>query len=410
MSCMEDLVSRGIVHQCSDSQAVGAALDAGLLKPYQGFDATAPSLHVGSLAGLITLRRMQLKGNRPIILIGGATSLIGDPSGKRTERPLLSREEVRFNSEGIKSQMARIVDFAGDNPAIMVDNAEWFAQMNLLDFLREVGKHCPVNAMLSKDAVKNRLGSESGLSFAEFSYPLFQAYDFLHLFRTYGCTMQLGGSDQWGNMTAGIDLIRRTTGTQAFAVTIPLVTTASGEKMGKTADGAVWLDPEKTSPYAFYQFWINTDDRDVERFLKYYTFLSLPTIEQLCRDDIRVAKESLAFEVTMLVHGEDAATAARATSRTAFSGCANDASGLPSVTIPRTSLSSGMLVVDLLVFCGLAESKAQARRLIEQGGASIDTRRIADVSERIDVDAMNAGVAILKVGKRRLLRVIASGS
>jgi tyrosyl-tRNA synthetase len=406
MSCFENLQSRGLIHQCSDEATLAPLINAGEAILYQGFDATAPSLHVGSLFGLVTLRRLQLAGNKIIVLLGGATSLIGDPSGKRVERPLLTAAEVARNTEAIKAQIGRIVDFAGDNPAILVNNADWFASMNLLDFLRQVGKHCPVNAMLNKDSVSSRLASEAGLSFTEFTYQLFQAYDFLHLYREHACHLQVGGSDQWGNITAGTELVRRAVGGQAHALTMPLVTTADGEKMGKTAQGAVWLDDVKTLPYDFYQYWINTDDRDVQRFLAFYTFLSVAEIAALCQADLRHARERLALEVTALVFGIIRAMAVQATSRAAFSGDAANAEGLPEIMLPASLLSSdGLSVIELLVESGLAESRSAARRLILHGGAYVGDQRIIDCSERIPHEVLVGGSMIVRAGKKRLMRV-----
>ena len=406
MSCFEQLRGRNIIHQCSDESHLAPLIDAGGATLYQGFDATAPSLHIGSLFGLITLRRLQLAGNKIIVLLGGATSLIGDPSGKRLERPLLTPAEVACNAEGIKAQIGRILDFSGDNPAILVNNADWFANMNLLDFLRDVGKHCPVNSMLAKDSVSSRLEAEAGLSFTEFAYQLFQGYDFLHLYREHHCTLQVGGSDQWGNITAGTELVRRAIGGQAHALTMPLVTTANGEKMGKTAQGAIWLDETRTSPYAFYQHWINTDDRDVRRFLGFYTFLSLDEIELLCQGDIRQARETLAYEVTRLVFGEEHAQGAQATSRAAFGGNLLAAIGLPVLAVSASQIEGDGMAMDvLLVNSGLADSKGAARRLIEQGGAYIGSQRIEKGNHRLTRQHFGSEGAILRAGKKRLVRL-----
>jgi len=409
MNCFEDLQARGLVADCSNAQRIASLINSGQAKPYMGFDATARSLHVGSLLGLVTLRRLQLAGNQVICLLGGATTRVGDPSGRRSERPLLGQAEIQANAAAIEGQMRRIVDFSGANPALLVNNDDWLGGMNLLDFLRDVGKHFPLGQMLGKDSVRTRLEGD-GLSFTEFSYQLLQAYDFLHLGREMGCNLQLGGTDQWGNMTAGLELIRRVEGeTGACALTLPLMTTAKGAKMGKTAEGAIWLDAEKTTPYAFFQYWINADDRDVERFLLSYTFLPVDEIGALCAGDIRAAKRRLAWEVTALVHGEAAAEAARATSQAAF-GEANAAlaEDLPTCLIDVHQLQEGVTVVDLLTQSGLCPSRSAAMRLVDMGGAYLGERRLVDPGERLD--AATRGDVLLRAGKKRRVRVRVEGA
>lgn len=404
MSCFKTLESRGIIHQCSDPARLAALIDAGKATLYMGFDVTDESLHIGSLFGLCTLRRLQLAGNRVIVLLGGETTLIGDPSGRRSLRPLLGPEEVRRNNGAIRTQIARFVDFGGDNPATLVNNADWFGDMGLLDFLDEVGRYIPVNAMLSRDSVRQRFCAEEGLTFTEMIYQLFQAYDFLKLYREEGCTLQVGASDQWGNMTAGADLIRRATGGQGHLLTMPLITMSSGEKIGKSAGGAIWLDEARTSPFAFHQFWINVDDCDVERFFRFYTDLDLEEIAKLCAGDIRAAKRHLAFELTSLVFGVATAQAAEAISRAAIRGGSPPTDGFPALDLPLAEVGDGILAVDLFARAGLAGSKSSSHRLIVHGGAYLNGERIADPAQRIGADVLARGV-VLRAGKKRVLWV-----
>jgi tyrosyl-tRNA synthetase len=379
MSFVEELTWRGLIQQSSDPQ-LAEKMRAEPFSLYCGFDPTADSLHVGSLVPLVALMRAQRAGHTPIALVGGATGMVGDPSGKSEERKLMSREEIEKNVAGLRKQLARFLDFSR---AKLVDNYEWFAPLGYLEFLRDVGKHFSVNMMLGKESVRARLEDrEHGISYTEFSYMLIQAYDFVVLHDRHGCKLQMGGSDQWGNITAGIDLIRRLRGHEhdAFGVTLPLITTAAGHKFGKTEKGAVWLDAARTSPYDFYQFFFRVDDRDVVRFLRYYTFLDEKTITELEREvqtapEKRVAQRALAREVTTLVHGEAAVRDAE-------------------TELPSTAMALPRPLVDVLVDCGLCKSKSDARRAIEQGGVYVDGQRIDDIGY-----ALAAG-ALVQRGKR----------
>lgn len=362
MNFVEELSWRGLIQQSTDA-GLAERMSGEPFTLYAGFDPTAESLHVGSLVPLLTLARAQRWGHRPIALVGGATGLIGDPSGKGEERKLLSREELHRNVAGIRGQVERFLDFQGG--AQLVDNSEWFAEYRYLDFLRDIGKLFSVNMMLGKESVRARLEDrEQGISYTEFSYMLVQSYDFLVLHDRFGCRLQLGGSDQWGNITAGIDLIRRMRGKEAFGLTLPLVMTAAGVKFGKTERGAVWLDPTRTSPYDFYQFFFRVDDRDVGRFLRYYTFLDQERILELEAEvqrapERREAQRVLAREVTRLVHGEEAVRLAES-------------------ELPTTTLSLPKPLVEVLVECGLCKSKGDARRQLEQGGVYVDGQRVDD--------------------------------
>jgi len=416
---MSDLVGelkwRGFVHHVT--QAIGTHLAAGTRVVYCGFDPTAPSLQLGNLMPIMLLRHFQLAGHRPIALMGGGTGLIGDPSGKPGERPLLSKEQIRENLQRMRDQMARLLDFDGAAPALVLNNADWLVKQSLVDFLRDVGKHFSVNIMLQKESVKARL--DTGLSYTEFSYMLLQAYDFLHLFRERHCTIQVGGSDQWGNITAGIDLIRRVEGGEAHGLVAPLVTTASGAKFGKTEAGAVYLDPGLTSPYQFYQFWYNTDDGQVEAYLKLFTLLPRHDIDALMKahekdPSRREAQGTLATEVTKMVHGEEAMYNATGVSAILFSDFDPHnvkASVFDEMAkeIPTASVSANNLgLVDALVKAGLAKSKSEARRQIEQGGVYVNQQRVKDVDRKLDPsDWLAGGNLLLRKGKKEygLLRL-----
>ncbi len=385
---------------------------------YCGFDPTAPSFQVGNLMPLMLLRRFQLHGHRPIVLMGGGTGLIGDPSGKQTERPLLSKDAIRQNVHRQRDQLGRLFDFDSKDTRVLVfNNADWLVEQRLVDFLRDIGKHFSVNVMMQKESVRARL--DSGISYTEFSYMLLQAYDFLHLFRTQQCTIQVGGSDQWGNITAGIDLIRRVAGGEAHGLVAPLFTTATGAKFGKTASGAVWLDPELSSAYQLYQFWVNTDDRDVEQHLKLFTDLVEDEIKALIRSHHkepgrREAQKRLAMSVTQLVHG-DAARAAGVASEVLFGDFdphAADGRVFDTLAreIPTTTLSSkdSLTLVDAVVQVGLAQSKSEARRSIEQGGIYLNQQRVKELDRRIEPGDWLAGQnVLLRKGKKdyALLRV-----
>ena len=403
-SVFEELQQRGFVEQVSDEAALRQLLESKKITCYVGFDPTADSLHVGSLVPIMALAHMQRWGHKPIAILGGGTTMVGDPSGKTEMRQMLTREQIIANGQKIKEQLSRFLDF-DHGLAMMIDNADWLLNLNYIDFLRDIGKHFSVNRMLAAEAYKIRL--EAGLSFIEFNYQVLQAYDYLMLFRRHGCTLQMGGNDQWGNILAGVDLIRRVEGAEVQALTFPLITTAGGAKMGKTAKGAVWLDAQRTSPYEFYQFWINTDDRDVGRFIKFFTFLPMKEIvelEKLQGADLREAKQVLAFEVTKLVHGEGEATQARDASQTMFGG--GQSENIPSSEWARQDLRAGISVVDLFVKSGLVSSKSDARRLIEQGGAYVNQRRIQSHEEKVDLGDVAVGGLILRAGKKRYHRVI----
>lgn len=390
---LADLQWRGLIAQSTDIDSLGEDLDQGGLRLYCGFDPTAASLHVGNLVPLLTLRRFQLAGHRPIALVGGATGLIGDPSGRASERTLNSDDVVADWVERIRRQVSSFVDLAGPNAADVVSNLDWTKSLSAIEFLREIGKHFSVNVMLSKDSVKTRL-NESGISFTEFSYMLLQSYDYLELYRRHDCRLQIGGSDQWGNITAGLDLIRKVEGSEAapaHALTVPLVTKSDGAKFGKTAGGAIWLDADLTTPYAFYQFWLNTDDRDVEPFLRYFSMKPRADLEALFTTHAdaphrREAQRALATELTTLVHGARASEQAAAAGHALFSGgdlsqidedtVAAALSSAPNAKWQQSATGVWPTVVELLVHAGLSESRGAARRTIKEGGAYLNNVRV----------------------------------
>ena len=399
------LEARGFIRQVTHPDVLRARLARGALSFYIGFDPTASSFHVGNLLPIMAMLHMQRAGHRPIVILGGGTAMVGDPSGKTEMRQMLSPATIAANARSLQQQVARFLSFEGEHAACMLNNADWLGELNYIAFLRDIGRHFSVNRMLTFEAYKQRLAT--GLSFLEFNYQLLQAYDFLVLYKTQHCVLQMGGDDQWGNMIAGVDLIRREVQGEAFAITFPLLTTATGQKMGKTADGAIWLDANLTSPYDFYQYWVNVDDRDVARFLSYYTLLRLDEIEQLATlqgADRRLAKQKLAFEVTALTHGKAAAQAAQDAARAMFAGN-GDARGVPETPIDRQRLATGVMVVDLYVETGLATSKSDARRLIQQGGARINGVKIQDVEATVHDNDFVHGVATLQAGKKRFHRV-----
>jgi tyrosyl-tRNA synthetase len=389
MNLLDELEWRGLIHQCTDG--LGEAFARGSVSTYCGFDPTASSLHVGSLLPVMMLMRLQRAGHRPFALVGGGTGMIGDPSGKTAERQLNSLEIVEENSRALRLQLEKFLDFSGSNAAQMRNNADWLRPLGAIDFMRDVGKHFTLNYMLAKESVQMRM--ESGISYTEFSYMLLQAYDYRELFLRDGVTLQIGGSDQWGNITAGLELIRRTEGGEAHALTFPLMTTASGAKFGKTESGNVWLDPERTSPYKFYQFWINIDDRDATRYLRFFTMLSRQDIEALEqamaeRPQERAAQHAIAREVTTRVHGENAAKVADDVSRLLFakgdpSSLSNEALDALSKEVPFVEAAEVANAVDALVTLGLAASKGAARRLVEQGGASVNGQRVTSVTDSL---------------------------
>ncbi|MBM3824715.1 MAG: tyrosine--tRNA ligase [Verrucomicrobia bacterium] len=416
-SVYDELAWRGLVFDCTDTEGLKARLEQGPAVLYCGFDPTADSLHVGSLVPLLALRRFQILGHIPIAVAGGATGSIGDPSGKSQERQLLSKEALAANIACVREQLRRMLDFdAVSNPAQLVDNASWTAQVSFLDFLRDIGKHFSVNMMVGKESVRARMEDrETGISYTEFSYMLLQAFDFYHLCQAERCVLQIGGSDQWGNITAGIELCRKKLGQSVFGLTLPLITNADGTKFGKTEAGAVWLDPKKTSVYRFYQFWIRVDDRDVVRYLKYFTFLSKAEIEaleakHLERPEARVAHKALAWEVTKMLHGEAALEEAVKASEILFGG---GLEGIAESTfqeivgeVPTTSVESerikqGMPLVELLTRVGLSHSKGQARKDLEGGGIYVNNRREGE-SQRVvgESDLLFGRHVLLRKGKR----------
>jgi len=398
------LAQRGFVAQVTDDQALREAFQAGPVTFYVGFDSTATSLHAGSLVPIMAMMHLQRAGHRPIGLVGGGTTMVGDPSGKTEMRQMLSEEKIRGYGDRIHAQLGRYLDF--DGPAIPVNNADWLLALNYVPFLRDIGVHFSVNRMLAAEAYKQRL--ERGLSFIEFNYQLLQAYDYLTLYRKYGCTLQMGGDDQWGNILAGVDLIRRVEGTAVHALTFPLLTTASGAKMGKTASGAVWLDGDLLSPYEFYQYWINCDDRDVERFLKLFTLLPLDEIARLAvlqGAEIRSAKQVLAFEATRISHGKQAAEEAQAASKAAF-GSGGDIDAMPTTTVAAAQIEQGIPLTTVLANVGLTKSRGEARRAIQQGGAYVNDVRVTEVQYVLSADDLIEGGVTLRVGKKRYHRLV----
>ena len=396
------LKERGFIEQVTDEEKIPELLK-GSVTCYIGFDPTASSFHVGSLVPIMALAHMQRHGHRPIALVGGGTGLVGDPSGKQEMRQVLTYEEIRQNAEAQKKQFSLFLDFSKDQ-ALLLNNADWLTKLNYIDFLRDIGVHFSVNRMLATESVKIRL--ESGLSFIEFNYQLLQAYDFWHLFKHYDCVIQMGGSDQWGNIVAGVDLIRRLEGKQAYGITFPLIMTADGRKMGKTEKGAVWLDPQRTSSYEYYQFWINTDDRDVKRFLPLFTLLPMEEIEEYRKlegADLRRAKEVLAFEATKIVHGEEEASRARNASRAVFGrGEMSENDGIPTEYIPEERFDEQVPAFKLFFeLAGLCASGSEARRLIEQGGAYINNRKIERFEELIRLEDN----MLLRAGKKKYKRI-----
>lgn len=424
MSVFEEFRWRGMIQD--RTEGAEEALSEGPVTAYVGFDPSADSLHVGSLLPIMGLVHLQRHGHRPIAVVGGGTGLIGDPSGKTSERPLLSGDEVRHNLEGIRAQLEQFLEFDDvENPARVVNNLEWLGDLSLVDFLRDVGKHFSVNVLMRKESVRRRLENEEvGISYTEFSYLLLQAYDFLELHDRYGCTLQLGGSDQWGNITAGIDLIRRVRSRRSHGLVFPLVTTAEGTKFGKTEEGTVWLDPERTSPFRFYQFWINTDDRDAVRYLKLFTLLDREEIDELAerveeRPWEREAQRRLAEDVTRRVHGEEGLARAKKATSVLFGGEELEGLGADEIAdifadVPSSGVSSDELsgegkgILDLLAESGVTSSKGEARRAIDQGGIYLNNLRVADQGRTVtSADAIEGRFLVLRKGKKRyhLVRV-----
>ena len=402
MSVIDTLVERGFVQQDTGLDDIRAMLNEGKVTYYTGFDPTGDSLHVGHLVPIMAMGWLQRAGHEAIAVVGGGTARVGDPSGKTEMRKMLTTEQIEHNADAMKGQLSRFLSFE-EGKGRMVNNADWLCELNYIEFLRDIGRHFSVNKMLSAESYRARM--KTGLSFIEFNYQLLQAYDFLELNRRYGCTLQLGGDDQWGNILAGTDLIRRVEQARAHALTQPLILTAGGAKMGKTAKGAVWLDPNKLSPFDYYQYWLNVDDRDVGRFLKLYTLLPMDEIAQLEAlqgADIRDAKARLAWETTALVHGEDEANKAVEGAKAMVAGAASEE--LPTVEVAAAELSEGKRIVELMVAAGFAKSNGAARRLIEQGGVKLDNDKVDDANAAID--ALPDEGIVLRVGKKRAARLV----
>jgi tyrosyl-tRNA synthetase len=398
---LRSLSERGYIHQITDAAGLDARAHAGVISAYIGFDATADSLHIGNLVQIMLLRRLQQAGHRPIALMGGGTTKIGDPSGRDETRQLLTEQQINANIAGIRATFARFLNFdAGPTGAIMANNDDWLKGLQYIDFLRDVGRHFTINRMLTMDSVKLRLEREQPLTFLEFNYMIMQGYDFVELNKRYGCTLQMGGSDQWGNIVQGVELARRMDEAQLFGLTTPLITTSSGAKMGKTASGAVWLNPNRLSPYDYWQFWRNTEDGDVGRFLRMFTDLPLQEIarlEKLEGAEINVAKEALATEATRLCHGDAQAREAAATAAQAFAG--NAVEGLPTFILKG---GAPALIIDVAIALGMASSKSEARRLIDQGGVRLNDEPVRNVTATVtDAHLDQNGTARLSVGKKR---------
>ncbi|MEK7634870.1 MAG: tyrosine--tRNA ligase [Patescibacteria group bacterium] len=405
MDSLKNLQDRGFLKQCSNIDALRDKLSQGPTTFYVGFDATADSLHIGHVVSLMAMAHLQKDGHLPICLLGGGTTMIGDPSGKTETRRIMPQEEIEANGKKLLEQFKNYIDFSGDK-ALLINNAKWLLPLNYIEFLRDIAKHFRVNEMIKARGYEMRMEREDGLSFLELNYQLLQAYDFLVLFREKGCELQMGGDDQWSNILAGVDLVRKVEQKPVFALTFPLLATASGQKMGKTESGALWLDPEKVSPYEFYQYWINVDDRDVEKFLKLFTFLPLEEIAEICTGDIREAKSKLAFEATVITHGEAEATKAMEASKSLFGSDAKNHENIPSVKIEAKLIESGISVVDLFHMAGLAGSKTASRKLIEQGGAYINDERVASAETVITEKDLTDGSLLLRQGKKNYMRVL----
>ena len=400
MKLYEELTKRGLIAQVTDEALIQEMIDNGKATFYIGFDPTADSLHVGHFMALTLMKRLQMAGNKPIALIGGGTAMIGDPSGRTDMRSMMTKETIAHNCDCFKKQMERFIEF-GEGKARMVNNADWLLELNYVDFIREVGACFSVNNMLRAECFKQRM--EKGLSFLEFNYMPMQSYDFYYLFQHYGCNMQFGGNDQWSNMLGGTELIRRKLGKDAHAMTIALLTDSQGKKMGKTAGNAVWLDPNKTSPYDFFQYWRNVDDADVMKCVRMLTFLPLEQIDEMDGwhgSQLNKAKEILAYELTALVHGKEEADKAQEAARALFGG-GGDRSDMPTSILTDAQFTDGQIgVMDLLVACGLAPSKGEARRLVQQGGVSVNDEKVGSIDCRFDRDQFTGEGLIIKKGKK----------
>jgi tyrosyl-tRNA synthetase len=401
---LHELKARGFIHQSTDEAGLDRLARSERITGYVGFDCTAPSLHVGNLVSIMMLRKLQQAGHRPVVLIGGGTTKVGDPSGKDEARKLLSDAEIAANVADIEAVFRKFLSFSHGRDAVMVNNEDWLGALNYIDFLRDYGRHFSVNRMLTYDSVKLRLEREQPLSFIEFNYMVLQAYDFVELWRRFGCRLQLGGSDQWGNIVSGIELGRRTDGVELFGVTSPLLTTASGAKMGKTASGAVWLNPDMLSPYDYWQYWRNSEDGDVERFLKLFTELPLKEIGKLAKlkgSELNEAKKILATEATALVHGRDAADRAAETAWATFEQ-GETAASLPTIKVPHADLKKGLGVLNASVLVGFVQSTGEARRQIKGGGLKVNDMAITDERQLLTLSDLTAdGVIKLSLGKKR---------
>ena len=406
MTIYDELVARGLIAQVTDEKEIKELINNGKATFYIGFDPTADSLHVGHFMALCLMKRLQMAGNKPIVLIGGGTAQIGDPSGRTDMRQMMTTETINHNVECFKKQMSRFIDF-GEGKAIMVNNADWLMDLNYVDVLREVGAHFSVNRMLTAECYKQRM--EKGLSFLEFNYMIMQSYDFYTLFQKYGCNMEFGGDDQWSNMLGGTELIRRKLGKDAYAMTINLLLNSEGKKMGKTQSGAVWLDPEKTSPFDFFQYWRNVADSDVLKCIRMLTFLPLEEIDAMESWEgaqLNQAKEILAFELTKLVHGEEEATKAREASHALFAG-GGDSAHMPTVELSAADFADGdMDILALLVKTELAPSRSDARRAVEQGGVSVADEKVTDIKTAYNADFFGADGLVVKRGKKKFVKVV----
>ncbi len=407
MTIYDELVARGLIAQVTDEKEIKELINNGKATFYIGFDPTADSLHVGHFMALCLMKRLQMAGNKPIVLIGGGTAQIGDPSGRTDMRQMMTTETINHNVECFKKQMSRFIDF-GEGKAIMVNNADWLMDLNYVDVLREVGAHFSVNRMLTAECYKQRM--EKGLSFLEFNYMIMQSYDFYTLFQKYGCNMEFGGDDQWSNMLGGTELIRRKLGKDAYAMTINLLLNSEGKKMGKTQSGAVWLDPNKTTPFEFFQYWRNVSDADVLKCIRMLTFLPIEEIDKMADWEgaqLNEAKEILAFELTKLVHGEDEATKAKEASHALFAGGSNNAN-MPTVTVTAEDFPDGELdIISVLVKAGLCESRGDGRRNIQQGGVSVADEKVTDISTKYTLDDFKGEGLIVRRGKKKFAKVIA---
>ena len=407
MTIYDELVARGLIAQVTDEKEIKELINNGKATFYIGFDPTADSLHVGHFMALCLMKRLQMAGNKPIVLIGGGTAQIGDPSGRTDMRQMMTTETINHNVECFKKQMSRFIDF-GEGKAIMVNNADWLMDLNYVDVLREVGAHFSVNRMLTAECYKQRM--EKGLSFLEFNYMIMQSYDFYSLFQKYGCNMEFGGDDQWSNMLGGTELIRRKLGKDAYAMTINLLLNSEGKKMGKTQSGAVWLDPNKTTPFEFFQYWRNVSDADVLKCIRMLTFLPLEEIDKMESWEgaqLNEAKEILAFELTKLVHGEEEATKAKEASHALFAGGANNAN-MPTVTVTAEDFPDGELdIISVLVKAGLCDSRGDGRRNIQQGGVSVADEKVTDISTKYTLDDFKGEGLIIRRGKKKFAKVVA---